>query len=242
MVVPGCVTREWIEERKIEWGEESPLYKAKVLGEFPDEGTDTLFPLSVVQSSVNREVPFTEIINYGSDVARYGDDETTIFKGQGYRFTLEKVMSKSATTDVSGYLMGKSKQEYHIHNVAVDDTENPPFNVLAINFGAASSDPEMFFNLKAELFWKMSLDFKAEKMSIEDDPVLISQLTSIRYFFTPKGQIRIESKDDMKKRGLKSPDRADGLAICYSTKINSSGKLESIYSPGLSAGVRDKIF
>ena len=49
-VIRGLVTRKWVEERKKVWGEENPVYQARVLGEFPDQGEDTLIALSAIEA------------------------------------------------------------------------------------------------------------------------------------------------------------------------------------------------
>ena len=87
-LVQGCVSKEWIEERKIEWGENSPLFKAKVLGEFPDEGEDTLIPLSSVEKAVIKEHVWAKSKKLGCDVARFGSDETIIFESDGVEFRM----------------------------------------------------------------------------------------------------------------------------------------------------------
>jgi hypothetical protein len=91
-------------------------------------------------------------------------------------------------------------------------------SVVPVNFGSSAEDSERFANLKAEIFWCLREDFEKSLISIPNDPVLINQLASIKYAMTSKGQIKIESKDDAKKRGLRSPDRADALAICHYAK------------------------
>jgi hypothetical protein len=91
-------------------------------------------------------------------------------------------------------------------------------SVVPVNFGAVAEDPERFANLKAEIFWNLREDFEKSRISVPDDAVLMNQIASIRYSLTSKGQIKIESKDEAKKRGLRSPDRADALAICHYAK------------------------
>lgn len=225
MIIPGCVTKDWIDERKIEWGEDSPLYKAKVLGEFPTESSDTLIPLSWVERAVENSLAVKDgVIRLGCDVARYGEDETVIYHRDGLHFELEEVTNKKSTTDTTGRLI--STHNRLVASVsAVDDTgvgggvtdmaKERGIQVEPINFGSPAIDSERFANLKAEMYWMLREEFEKTTLSIPSDSILINQLASIRYGYTSKGQIRIESKDDMKKRGQKSPDRADALAICY---------------------------
>lgn len=229
VIVPGAVTREWIAERKAEWGENSPLYRAKVLGEFPDEGADTLIPLSWIERAVNKaDVSDEGTVGTGSDIARYGEDETATFGRKGGVYTFLGKLAKAKTTESTGFILNTSK-DFGAEVMAIDDSgvgggvtdeleeqeEQHGMTVQPVNFGESAIDKERFANMKAEIFWGLRTDFENGNISIPDDMVLINQLASIKYGYTSKGQVKIESKDDMKKRGLKSPDRADALAITW---------------------------
>lgn len=252
IIVPGAVTREWIAERKEEWGEESPLYKAKVLGIFPDEGDDTLFPMSAVEACMVPRLVAEGRISYGLDVARYGEDETFSFKAHGSVFSVAFHSEKAATTDTVGRMITEFKKSPASCLVAVDDSgvgggvtdqlKEAGIPTIGVNFGESASDTEKFFNSKAELFWNLHLAVKAGEIQLPDDPKLLAQLTSIRFSFSGKGQIRIEGKDEMKKRGLKSPDRADALAIAYFASRQGSVKLDKTRRPGITTGLRSKQF
>ena len=227
IVIPGAVSRDWVEERKAEWGETSPLFQAKVLGQFPVEGSDTLIPLSWVERAVNAVTEGDARKSVGCDVARFGEDETVIFKSVGNTYELAEHVNKQPTNETAGRLIRVAKDS-DSEFVAVDDTgvgggvtdmlREQGMSVVPVNFGAAAEDSERFANLKAEIFWCLREDFEKSRISIPNDTVLINQLASIKYAMTSKGQIKIESKDDAKKRGLRSPDRADALAICHYAK------------------------
>lgn len=88
---------------------------------------------------------------------------------------------------------------------------NLPFN--GINFGSEPSDKARFFNLRAEAYWNLRTEFERGEIDLEDDEKLKRQLCSIKWHPNSKGQIVIEKKEDMVRRGLKSPDRADGSAL-----------------------------
>ena len=80
----GLTSRRWVEERKKVWGEENPIYRARVLGEFPDQGDDTLIALSWIEAAVGREVGSpsdTDPVVIAVDVARFGSDKSVILNG-----------------------------------------------------------------------------------------------------------------------------------------------------------------
>ena len=82
--------------------------------------------------------------------------------------------------------------------------------------GGRAMDSERFANARAEWFWGLRKRFEDGDIDIDPaDDELAAQLGSIRYEYTSRGQIKIESKDDMLKRGLPSPDRADALMLAY---------------------------
>ncbi|HCX21360.1 MAG TPA: hypothetical protein DHN29_05560 [Cytophagales bacterium] len=223
-VIPGAVTPNWIDERKQEWGEDSPLYKAKILGDFPDEGEDTLIPLSWAEDAMHKQLKAEGKRRLGCDVARFGSDKTVIFEMNGPVANLLDVTGKVDTMVTVGKIRSYAKDDTLI---AVDDSgvgggvtdrlRELEDSVDAVNFGERAIEPERFANLKAEAFWLLRERFKPnspDPIQIPDSQELLFQLTSIKYTCTSKGQIKIESKEDMKKRGMKSPDLADALAIC----------------------------
>lgn len=90
-----------------------------------------------------------------------------------------------------------------------------------INVGERAFDPEHFFNRRSEIFWDLRERFRTGEIAIpKDDNLLMAQLVALQYTYTSRGQIKLESKEDMAKRrgtaqGWSSPDRADALAIAF---------------------------
>lgn len=231
MIVPGAVTKEWIEERRSEWGEDSPLWIAKILGQFPAEGSDTLIPLSWAEACVGLGLSSKGKKKLGVDVARYGGDMTVLAGKFGKVIRIIAAVNKKDTNWTSGRIISHHREE-GFDAIAVDDTgvgggvtdavEDAGYDVDAMNFGAQPID-DRFENLKAEIYWNLREDIKTKSIELPDDKELISQLCSIKYKFTRKGKIAIESKEELTKRGLKSPDKADAVAI-----VNSAGRTESL--------------
>jgi hypothetical protein len=81
--------------------------------------------------------------------------------------------------------------------------------------GMTARDSERFANRRAEWFWGLRTRFEDADIDIPDDDELLAQLTSIKWRLNSRGQIIIESKDDMKSRGLPSPDKADTAAYAF---------------------------
>lgn len=87
--------------------------------------------------------------------------------------------------------------------------------VQEINVGQSARDAEKYANLKAELFWGLRLRAQSGEISGLADERTIAQLSSIRYSHNSRGQIVIESKEDLRKRGVKSPDRAEAVMLAF---------------------------
>jgi len=87
-------------------------------------------------------------------------------------------------------------------------------SVVGINVGEGASDNTSYLNLRAELWWMVRELFEANAIDIDEgDTRLADELVSIRFFRTSSGKIQIESKDQAKKRGISSPNRADALML-----------------------------
>jgi hypothetical protein len=93
------------------------------------------------------------------------------------------------------------------------------FRVQAINVGEAAVDSERFLNLKAELYWGTRMRFESCDVAGLTDEKTIAQLASIRYRHNARGQVVIESKGEARKRGVRSPDRAEAVMLAFAPEI-----------------------
>jgi hypothetical protein len=95
--------------------------------------------------------------------------------------------------------------------------------VVPYNGGEAPIDKERFVNARAEDYWTLRELFEQNEVDIDpDDDKLVAQLGSIKWGIDSRGRIKIESQDDMRKRGLPSPDRADTAAMIFSARANAA--------------------
>jgi hypothetical protein len=241
---PLLVGRTWVEERRKSWGEQSPLWTAKVRGEFPEQSTDGLVPLSALRQAQTREVPAGEPVELGVDVARFGDDHTVIYLRRGGLARRHKKVQNRDTMTVAG-LVVLAIEETGATKVKIDDigvgggvvdrlkelkalgkikAEIVGVNVSAnIWLGQQTWDAgERFANPRAALNWRLRGWFIDGTIALEpgdtSDAVedLVSQAAQIKYKLTSSGEILIEPKADMKKRlGGRSPDDWDALVLCF---------------------------
>ena len=220
---PLLLDPEWVDDKKRRWGEESPRYVSKVLGEFPDIGEDVLIPPSWIRAAQERELPPGPWSILGVDVARYGTDRTTFCLRRGPLTRIISDYSTQGTMETTGKVVAAAC-EHNVDEIRVDGVGvgggvvdrllEQGHDVLDMQAGAASVDPDHYLNARAEWWWLTRQLFERGAMDIDPhDDELAAQLGAIKYKFTSRGQIQIESKSDMKKRGLPSPDRADALML-----------------------------
>ena len=83
-----------------------------------------------------------------------------------------------------------------------------------------SADSERFVNWKAELYWGLRMRLEAGHMAGLTDQKSIAQLAGLRYRHNARGQVVIESKEEARKRGVRSPDRAEALMLAFAPKVS----------------------
>lgn len=242
IIIPGAVTKDWVEERRQEWGEQSPLWFAKVLGEFPPEGVDTLIPLVWAEACVGLDLPEEGGHKLGVDVARYGDDYTVLAEIVGKTLMPLEAVNKKDTNWTIGRITVLNKRRL-FDAVSVDDTgvgggvtdglEEAGVEVVPVNNGERAIDTDTFENRGTEIYWNLREAIRQKELSLPDDKELLNQLCSRRFKYTRKGKIILESKDEYKKRtGGKSPDKADAVALALSAGNFEDSPVITIVSSG----------
>ena len=238
VVQTGLVTKQWVEDKRRRWGETSPLYISRVLGDFPEAASDTLIPLSWIEAAQERTLKPKGPTVLGVDVARYGGDETVVCECKGPVARVTHAAFKQDTMATTGAVV-QAARDAKPRAIGVDVVgigagvydrlkEQTEFRKLVweAQAGGKSRDPDQFLNLRAQWFWDMREKFELGEIDIDpNDGELAAQVSALRYKVDSKGRILIESKDDMKKRGLPSPDRADALAIALGTPSRRMAKM-----------------
>ena len=222
------VSDEFVEEMRERYGEESNAFRIRVLGEFPMADDDTIIPFHLAHSATQRDIEMTPDIKpiWGLDVARFGTDKTALCKRYG-----------NVVTDIDAWqgldlmqTVGRVMAEYEalpssqrpteilvdsigVGGGVVDRLRELGVPVRGINVGEAPAMGKTYMNLRSELWFKTKGWLEDRSCKIPRDDQLVAELTGIRYAFTSSGKMKAESKDAMRKRGLKSPDLADALCL-----------------------------
>jgi phage terminase large subunit len=177
---------------------------------------------------------------YGLDVARFGDDKCVLTRRQGRVVYPQIIWGKCDLEDTVGRTVEEIRSwADQPDQIAVDsigvgagaaDMLRRIFGdiVVDVNSAIRVSDGQNY-NLRAKIWREMRAWIKGGA-SLPADPELTTDLTALRYKYTG-GLLQIESKDDAKKRGMKSPDRADSLALTFAYPAKAPGDGDIPQSP-----------
>jgi hypothetical protein len=232
--VPGLSTPEWVEERKLEWGEDSPAYYARVLGEFPDISSSTMIPLSWIIKATMLDLKVQEKPRtIGVDVARYGDDSTVIAKRSGNELEGYRILNKIDTVEVANEVARDFDEFPGCELIAVDAVgigagvadilRQKGYPAIDIQSGEKAYQSTRFNNKRTEMWFRLRELLRTQSIKLPNDDKMIGELSSPKYSFDTAGRYVLETKDEMKKRGLRSPNIADAVvyAFAYDGKYHS---------------------
>lgn len=244
---PGMVSYDWVIDRGRRWGKNSAMYKARVLGEFPEGGTDQLIELSWVEEAHFRimKTNSSQPIEAGVDVSDGGKDETVFCVRQGPRVLYIEAWSpgKEKTMETVGRLVNLIKK-WKVDVVKVDKIGvgagvhtrlkelRPCKKVLGVNVGEAAYDTEAYQNRRDEIWYGLADRFNdgdIDLTRVKDNQECWSQITNIKKKVNSRGQQKAESKADMKRRQVDSPDRGDALALAFA-KVKGPPVITSVHT------------
>lgn len=229
----------YVEDKRAEYGEESARYKSRVLGEFAYETGDTLITTEDVAVAMDTViVPLsTSPIYLGVDIARFGDDNSVIYINTGGKVRFLTSFGHNTLTDLAKAVhqaaldYGAWEVRYDVLGVGQGFEElmwahSPrPYKMIGMVGNAASPSKGRWHNARA--WWWDTMRQKLRLGKIDIDPTderLIDELCAPEYKYSVQSQgLLVESKDDLKKRGIKSPDFADA-AIYASMDLDEALK------------------
>lgn len=226
-LIPGLIQQKDIERIKVKYGEDSDVYRIRVLGEFPSADVDTIISVDEVAKAILRTkdvLPQWEK-KMGVDPARFGDDRTAIIIRQMEKVIHKETYSGQDTMQITGHILRLAKEQnikasnifidsIGIGSGIVDRCKEQGWKVNGVAVSEKAEDQEHYLNLRAELYIDKLKEWIKDADLTDDDDWY--EMSNIKYKFNSKGQMLLESKDDIKKRGLPSPDIADALVLTFS--------------------------
>jgi phage terminase large subunit len=228
---PYLVTPRWVKERALAWGQKHPMFRARVLGEFPSQSAYSVFSLELIEQA-KREPTAPEIarlqqlpIQVGIDVAGPGEDETVLVARCGGAILEIQAFPEHDPRGRVVQVLSRLRQLGRPIEVVVDvvgigynfalHLGDMGFRVWQFNAGFRPIDSERFVNAKAEAYWSLREWMERGAICGLNDLETEAQLSAILYRATASGRTEIETKDDARKRGQSSPDRAEALVMAF---------------------------
>lgn len=206
-------------------------FRQEFLCDFNAESDDVLIPIDVVRAAASREYRETDYaaapVILGVDVARFGGDQSVIFRRQGLVAFPPIVIRGINNMDLADRV-AVQVAEQHPAAVFIDQGNGTGVidrlrqlghQVVEVPFGARAIDLDHFANRRAEMWWLMG-DWLKTGGAIPPDPVLQSDLSAPTYGFNAAGKRLLESKDKIKERLGRSPDLADALALTFASPVH----------------------
>src|SRR6266568_91119 len=231
-------TVQWVEERKRDWGENNPLYISGVLGEFPKDHawsvvrTSDIYACRIGAPRSREELLPVEL---GVDVGGGGDD-TVIRERRGMAAGREWRESSDKPETVARLVLHAIKatgaSAVKVDSIGIGaglvgelrnlkETGRHSARVFGVNVSEKATRPDLYYNLRSQLWWecgRLAAESRAFDLSqMENADKTIAQLLEPRYEHDLKGRVRVEPKDDIRKRIGRSPDNADAPLLAYFT-------------------------
>ena len=222
--------QRWIDD----YGEDSDFVRVRIRGVFPRVGEMEFISFEDVDAAMSRDPisNLTDPLALGVDVARYGSAESVIFvrKGRDAQ-SIPLLAYRGLNTVELAQKVREAHEQFHSDGIfidgggvgggVVDNVRQLHLYCWDVQFGgkddvggwAQGVEGERYANKRAAMWGAMRAWDKTG--SLVNDPELRGQLTGLTYTYNLRGEIQLEKKEDMVKRGLESPDRADALALTF---------------------------
>ena len=243
-----------IEQWLHDYGEDSDFFRVRVRGVFPHAGSMQFIASDLVEAAAgpDRQVLLVrdEPLIMGVDVARFGDDASIIRfrRGRDAR-TLPPIKLRGADTMELAARVADESRRYRVEAIfidgggvgggVVDRCRQIGLSVTEVQFGSKSDRAPVgqdraigFANKRAEI-WGALRDWLSGG-AIDNDPDLIADLTGVEFGYVlrdGRDAIQLERKEDMKRRGLASPDNGDALALTFAYPVLAS-EVSRSHRPG----------
>ncbi len=219
--------QQWVDD----YGEDSDFVRVRVRGVFPRAGSQQFIGQDIIDCCRNYKAVGYESQpkTLGVDIARFGDDQTVLMCRQGRKADPAKKFRGLDTMEVANLVIDQDR-EFDYDLIFLDGNGvgggvidrlrqlGLGHKIIDVNGGGKPTESDKYNRQRDEMWGRMKEWLKAGA-EIPDDNELVDDLTGPEYGYTPKLQIQLESKRDMKKRGLASPDIADALALTFSQGI-----------------------
>jgi hypothetical protein len=228
------VSEEFVEEVKAQYGEDSNAFRVRVLGEFPLQDVDAMFNGPLVRDAMERDIqgdPYAPCV-IGVDVARMGADRSALVVRREKVIEDIRFWAKAELMDTTGRVVSYIRDmppEQRPQEVCVDaigmgagvadrlteifDQYGWDITVISVNVAEAATVDDRAHRLKDELLLKFRDWLEMKDCSLPNMTETYDDIVAIGYKFSSAGKMQAESKDDLRRRGVKSTDILDAMSI-----------------------------
>jgi hypothetical protein len=247
-VAAHLTDKEWVEDLRYEFGEDSAWFKARALAEFVHDTSSKVLPMDWLDAAQNTPDAGPGIISLGCDIAADGGDEFVIAKKDGWTC---KVVHISAGADNANSVMVAAKILQHIREAeeehrqrGITEPVRVKIDAIGIGWGVAGTlqgweaegkfnahivpvkvsenarDDQKYHRQRDEMWWSFRNLIEpnnpdAGLLRLEVGNRELAQLNSPLYSADSQSRILVESKKDMRDRGIRSPDRAEAILLAF---------------------------
>ena len=220
------IAPESIERKISKYGAEHPIVLSSVFAEFPGQVDGALVSLLAVERCIgNPPAPRGEQRHAFCDFAA-GGDENVLAMRVGNRVWIEKAWRERNTMSAVGQfvaLFNKLKREHGLKpeeisgdadglgKPMVDAIHEVGWPIYEFRGGAGPRFDQDYYNAISEVWGEGTKEIDRMEVILPDDTELKAQLVTRKSRFSPKGKLWLETKDDLRKRNVESPDRADAV-------------------------------
>lgn len=247
MDIPGLTTQQDIDDDLARLGEDSALFIASRLGQFPDNLEDGIVPRSKIMEAVTRtlEPDDGDKTTLGCDIGRSAADPSVVYARRGHQCRKLWEAHIADTQQVAGIIGRLAEVDESVDTVVIDLVgvgagvydrlrESPPapqrVRVVGFNGGERAREQKRYVNAVTEAWLELAQAFQDDMIDIDNDAALIAQLSSRKKLIQGDRRMRLEPKEDYKKRVHRSPDHADALAMCYSPDAITRGRQPQVHN------------
>ena len=225
------VSEQYIMNQARTYGVDSREYRVRVLGEFPDSGADSIIPRAFVTAAIGRDI--AEVRGervWAVDPGRGGDptgfiertanslDEVRELKYDDLMNTVGWIKNRWDKVPFSQRPTKIFVDTIGLGAGVADRLLELELPVVHVNVSESSSMSDRYINLRAELYYLVREWLESKEVTIRPGEFinkLTEELVSVQQKFTSTGKAQIESKAEMKRRGVASPNLADAFAISF---------------------------
>ena len=218
--------QEWVDDH----GEDSDWVRIRVRGVFPRSGLTEFIPSDLVEQAMNFKVDERVIrdqpVTMGVDVARLGDDQSVITYRRGRQVLPQEKFRIGNLMELSSVIAARVGQhdpflvfidEGGLGAGVLDRVRQlcDPSKIIGVNSAHRPTDIVAYANKRVEMWGRMR-DWLRGEVELPNDNELLTDLVGPMYSYNKREQLLLEKKEDMKRRGMASPDCADSLALTFS--------------------------